>query len=169
VGPLAKVSPDSLPKASNLHYLGPKRYEDLPAYLAGWDVAMMPFARNEATRFISPTKTPEYLAGGCPVVSTSIRDVVSPYAQHGVVEIGDNPTEFVSAIERALDVDVQGLRERADGFLEGHSWDRTWRDMESLVLATVARKRRGVAVPSRELHEGVVRLPIAFSPVVGKP
>jgi UDP-galactopyranose mutase len=169
LGPTAKVNPDALPKASNLHYLGAKRYEDLPTYLAGWDVAMMPFARNEATRFISPTKTPEYLAGGCPVVSTSIRDVVSGYAKHGLVEIGDGPTEFVAAIDRALDVNVQDLRDRADGFLEGHSWDRTWRDMESLVLATVARQRGYIGVPSEESHDGALRVPIAFSPVVGEP
>ena len=75
VGPVAKIAPEDLPKAPNLHWLGQKSYDELPAYLSGWDVALMPFALNEATRFISPTKTPEYLAAGRPVVSTPVRDV----------------------------------------------------------------------------------------------
>ena len=133
VGPIAKVNPGDLPTGPNLHYLGAKSYEDLPAYLAGWDVAMMPFARNEATRYISPTKTPEYLAGGRPVVSTSITDVVNPYARSGLVEIGDTPAQFVTAIERAFDRDLGDLRARADAFLADQSWDRTWEEMEGLL------------------------------------
>ena len=70
VGPTAKIDLDELPRRPNLHYLGNKRYAELPAYVGNWDAAMMPFALNEATRFISPTKTPEYLAAGRPVVST---------------------------------------------------------------------------------------------------
>ena len=81
IGPVVKIHPDSLPKHSNIHYLGPKKYEELPAYLANWDIALLLFARNESTRFISPTKTPEYLAAGKPVISTSIRDVVRPYGE----------------------------------------------------------------------------------------
>ena len=81
VGPVVKIDPTSLPRRSNLHYLGMKGYDDLPSYLAGWDAALMPFAANESTRFISPTKTPEYLAGGRPVISTPIRDVVRPYGE----------------------------------------------------------------------------------------
>ena len=78
IGPVVKIDQATLPRRHNIHYLGMKTYEELPAYLAGWDVAMLPFARNDATRYISPTKTPEYLAAGCPVVSTSIADVVKP-------------------------------------------------------------------------------------------
>ncbi|MCL2451197.1 MAG: glycosyltransferase, partial [Polyangiaceae bacterium] len=88
VGPVVKIDPATLPRLSNLHYLGPKTYEELPAYLAGWDVAMMPFAQNDATRFISPTKTLEYLAGGKPVVSTPIRDVITPFGEMGLVRVG---------------------------------------------------------------------------------
>ena len=79
VGPVVKISEDELPRAANIHYLGGKTYEQLPAYLSGWDVALMPFAMNESTQFISPTKTPEYLAGGKPVVSTPVKDVVRSY------------------------------------------------------------------------------------------
>ena len=79
-----------------------KTYAELPAYLSGWDVALLPFARNESTRFISPTKTPEYLAAGCPVVSTPVRDVVRPYGERGYVAIAQTPSEFIAAIELAL-------------------------------------------------------------------
>ena len=79
VGPTAKIDLDELPRRPNLHYLGNKRYAELPAYVGNWDAAMMPFALNEATRFISPTKTPEYLAAGRPVVSTPVVDVVRQY------------------------------------------------------------------------------------------
>jgi UDP-galactopyranose mutase len=102
VGPVVKIDEAELPRAPNLHYLGGRPYAELPRYLAGWDVALMPFARNEATRFISPTKTPEYLAAGAPVVSTSIRDVVRPYGDLGLVRIADAPDDFVAAIEAAL-------------------------------------------------------------------
>src|SRR5690606_16220493 len=85
VGPVVKIDSDSLPRRPNIHYLGAKTYDELPHYLAGWDVALMPFALNEATRFISPTKTPEYLAGGRAVVSTPISDVVRSYGGTSMV------------------------------------------------------------------------------------
>ena len=84
---MVKISPDDLPRRANLHYPGGRGYAELPDYLRGWDVALMPFAINEATRFISPTKAPEYLAGGKPVVSTPVADVVSRYAGIHAVEI----------------------------------------------------------------------------------
>src|SRR6185503_16295895 len=99
IGPIVKIDPNTLPKQSNIHYLGPKKYEELPDYLAGWDIALLLFARNESTRFISPTKTPEYLAAGKPVISTSIRDVIRPYGDLNLVRIADSPTEFIRAAE----------------------------------------------------------------------
>jgi UDP-galactopyranose mutase len=100
----------------------------------------MPFARNEATRFISPTKTPEYLAGGRAVASTSIRDVVHPYADLGLVHIGDSPDEFIAAVTRALEEDVVDLRKRADAFLSGISWEQTWAAMQRLIDPIVASR-----------------------------
>jgi UDP-galactopyranose mutase len=144
VGPVVKIDPATLPRAPNLHYLGPKRYADLPAYLAGWDVALLPFARNEATRFISPTKTPEYLAGGKPVVSTSIRDVVRPYGELGLARIADDPRDFVAAVEECLAAPRADLCARADAFLAGCSWDATWARVERVLDAALAR-RRGAA------------------------
>lgn len=140
VGPVVKIDPESLPRRANLHYLGMKGYADLPLYLAGWDVALMPFAQNESTRFISPTKTPEYLAGGRPVVSTPIRDVVKPYGEEGMVEIADGPEEFVAAVERALSGYGEGWLERVDEFLSHGSWSRTWREMSDLIDASIAER-----------------------------
>jgi UDP-galactopyranose mutase len=140
IGPTAKVDPAMLPGGENLHYLGPKPYAALPAYLAGWDVAMLPFARNAATRFISPTKTPEYLAAGKPVVSTSIRDVVRPYGRQGLARIADTVDEFVAAVDAAL-VEPAGERIRAaDAFLTHTSWDGTWTKMRQIIEDAMASR-----------------------------
>jgi UDP-galactopyranose mutase len=125
LGPIAKIDPASLPRASNIHYLGMKTYSDLPRYMRGWDAAILPFARNEATRFISPTKTPEYLAAGLPVVSTSIRDVVRPYGDLGLVHIADEARAFGEALALALETDLPRHRAAAGAFLATMSWDRT--------------------------------------------
>jgi UDP-galactopyranose mutase len=116
IGPVVKISEDDLPKAENIHYLGGKSYDELPDYIASWDVAMMPFALNESTRFISPTKTPEYLAAGKPVVSTPIRDVVRPYGEAGLVRIAGTPEQFVRAIDEALNEDAAERRRNANEF-----------------------------------------------------
>ena len=139
LGPVAKIDPGRLPRGPNVHYLGPKPYADLPAYLSGWDVALLPFARNETTRFISPTKTPEYLAAGKPVVSTSIRDVVRSYGDQGVVRIADAPDEFIEAIEATLiEQDDGGARQaRIDELLRDLSWDRTWSEMQERIAHAV--------------------------------
>jgi UDP-galactopyranose mutase len=129
IGPVIKIAPDVLPRRPNLYWLGSKTYDELPAYLAGWDVAMLPFARNDATRFISPTKTPEYLAAGKPVVSTSITDVVRPYGREGLAWIADSAGEFAAAIDEALRSDRIARLAHADAFLADRSWDRTWDEM----------------------------------------
>src|SRR5947209_2419981 len=112
IGPVAKIDPELLPQRPNIHYLGAKTYKELPDYLAGWDVALLLFAQNESTRYISPTKTPEYLAAGKPVVSTSIRDVVRPYGEMGMAQIADTVDQFVRCVERAMGSKPRGWRER---------------------------------------------------------
>ncbi|MBD2497410.1 UDP-galactopyranose mutase [Nostoc sp. FACHB-280] len=140
IGPVVKIDPAILPQRENIHYLGSKDYKELPAYLAGWDLAMLPFARNEATRFISPTKTPEYLAAAKPVVSTSIRDVVRPYGESKLVRIADTVDEFVVAAEQAMQEDnsATGWLSRVDAFLEKISWDRTLASMMKLIDSAIA-------------------------------
>ncbi len=133
IGPVVKIDPAELPRRPNIHYLGGKDYKDLPKYLAGWDVALLPFARNESTRFISPTKTPEYLAAGKAVVSTSIRDVIRPYGQQRLVRIADTAADFVAAIEAAMNEDDAERIQRVDAFLGQNSWDRTWAHMKRLI------------------------------------
>jgi len=137
IGPVVKIDPATLPMRPNIHYLGPKQYEELPQYVAGWDVAFLPFARNEATRFISPTKTPEYMAAGKPVVSTSIRDVVRPYGQQGLVRIADDVPEFVRACTAAMAEDPTKRTTQADAFLRQTSWDGTWTRIRRLVDAVL--------------------------------
>ncbi len=153
VGPIAKIDPASLPQRPNVYHLGTRPYDLLPDYLAGWDVALMPFARNASTRFISPTKTPEYLAGGRPVVSTSIADVVQPYGEGGLVRIADRPADFIAACEAAMADDDTWLA-RADRFLAGMSWDRTWAEMDR--LAARAARRRTSTASRRSLRPAIV-------------
>ena len=153
IGPVAKIDPAVLPRHKNIHYLGGKDYKELPAYLAGWDLAMLPFVRNESTRFISPTKTPEYLAAGKPVVSTSIRDVVRPYGQEGMVLIADTVAEFVAAAEKAMQEDSKrsAWLGRVDAFLEQISWDRTWADMSRLIESAINVKAHSHGVSNAAL------------------
>ena len=128
VGPVVKIAEEDLPRRHNIHYLGGKAYEQLPSYLSGWDVALMPFAMNESTQFISPTKTPEYLAGGKPVVSTPIKDVVRHYGHLEGVMIADNAEDFVTQCERALELSrnpERGWLAEADVMLSATSWDTT--------------------------------------------
>ncbi|WP_426749712.1 glycosyltransferase family 1 protein [Myxococcus sp. Y35] len=140
LGPVVKIDAAHLPHRPNLHFLGSKPYTQLPTYLAGWDVALMPFAHNASTRFISPTKTPEYLAAGRPVVSTSIRDVVRPYGEQGLVRIADTPMAFVRACEAALVEDRAGWLSRVDAYLATMSWDATWTRMKALLDAATRRR-----------------------------
>jgi UDP-galactopyranose mutase len=145
IGPVVKISEEDLPKRDNIHYLGGKDYKDLPKYIAGWDVAIMPFAINDSTKFISPTKTPEYLAAGKPVVSTPIRDVVRPYGELSLVHIAATAEEFVSACEQALSEHTEDRIKAADEFLSQMSWDKTWQQMADLIEEAAAKKRKAAA------------------------
>jgi glycosyltransferase involved in cell wall biosynthesis len=148
LGPTAKIDAMDLPRRPNVHHLGMKAYAELPSYLAGWDVGWMPFARNEATRYISPTKTPEYLAAGLTVVSTSIRDVVERYGDRGLVSIADEVDTTVDAMGRAL-AGHGPDRAAVDRFLAEGSWDRTWAAIAEIIdgLEAPIRRRPAVAIP----------------------
>lgn len=141
IGPVVKIDAGSLPQLHNIHYLGGKSYDELPSYLAGWDIALIPFANNESTKFISPTKTPEYLAGGKPVISTPIADVVDPYGKNDLVYIVNNADEFVRAAEFELSLENkrQWLLD-VDEFLKDNSWDNTFQQMNALMASALERK-----------------------------
>lgn len=141
VGPVVKIDPATLPRGPNLHYLGGRDYARLPAYLTGWDVCLLPFARNEATRFISPTKTLEYMAAEKPIVSTPIADVAGPYAD--IVRLIETPDEFVRACEQSLAGLDERRRGRMRGVLANTSWDATARAMETLIDRAVTRRTAG--------------------------
>ena len=152
IGPVVKIDPATLPQRPNIHWLGGKSYKELPEYLSGWDAAMLPFAHNESTRFISPTKTPEYLAAGLPVVSTSITDVVRPYGAERLVRIADDAATFATELDAALRIDANDANwaARRDSFLAQNSWDITWRKMFNLIESRIAvRELKPVAVPVR--------------------
>lgn len=141
VGPVVKIERSRLPWAPNLRYMGQQPYHDLPGYLAGWDVCLMPFAKNDATRFISPTKVLEYMAADRPIVSTSIEDVAAPYGE--IVFLGDGPAGFLEACDRALnqsEADRAARRARARQVLAGTSWDETVDRMDA-ILRRVAGDR----------------------------
>ena len=138
IGPVVKIDPATLPQNTNIHYLGQKSYQDLPAYLAGWNVALLPFLLNESTRFISPTKTPEYLAAGIPVVSTPIHDVVNPYGNNKLVHICNDSDDFAKAINRELSTkDRSQWQAQVEEFLKFLSWDLTQKEMETRICSTI--------------------------------
>jgi UDP-galactopyranose mutase len=154
VGPVVKIDPAALPQRPNLHWIGGRDYADLPAYLSGWDVALMPFAINEATRFISPTKTPEYLAGGRPVVSTPIADVVSDYGALQAVRIAGTADEFIAACDDQLSLRPLGdWLKQADAQLANTSWDKTQAAMDKLIQSAIAQ-RRAAKTPAIRLANG---------------
>ena len=143
LGPVIKIAPQDLPQAPNLHYPGMKDYNDLPVYLSHFDVALVPFAMNEATRFLSPTKTLEYLAAHKPVVSTPIPDIVELYGDY--VRIGETPAEFVTQIEAALAATPEERfirRQREQQLLTRYTWDNIAERMGELI-ATADQEKVG--------------------------
>ena len=146
VGPVVKIDESTVPMAPNIHRLGMQPYGDLPSLFAHADVGLMPFALNEATRYISPTKTPEYLAAGLPVVSTPIADVIRGYGDLDLVHIAAGPDEFVAACRVALSDPRPSPA--VDARLAGMSWDATWEAMYALIEEAVARREVMDPVPA---------------------
>jgi UDP-galactopyranose mutase len=140
---VVKIDPATLPRAANIHYLGEKSYQELPAYLGGWDIALIPFKLNKSTKFISPTKTPEYLAGGKPVLSTPIRDVVNPYGMRGLVSIVENAEDFIEKAKVELGRKSKSRwLSKVDNFLRGNSWDSIWGKMDDLIQRSYHRDQK---------------------------
>jgi protoporphyrinogen oxidase/glycosyltransferase involved in cell wall biosynthesis len=163
VGPVVKIDPASLPRRDNIHYLGQQAYEDLPAFVAGWDVCLLPFALNDSTRYISPTKTLEYMAAGKPIVGTPITDVAEPHGD--LVSIGATPGEFVDACRAALELDpaaraalAAAMRER----IGTTSWDETAARMQEILSGVRHERRRTIVSPDPAAADapGVVGMPL---------
>ncbi len=136
VGPVVKIGRERLPQRPNIHWLGQQPYDILPQLVAGWDVCLMPFALNDATRYISPTKTLEYMACSRPSVSTSIRDVVEPYGH--LVSIADTADDYTAACEAILRRSPQeqaGHAQALADIVARTSWDATAREMGELIAA----------------------------------
>jgi glycosyltransferase involved in cell wall biosynthesis len=141
IGPVLKIEEAALPRRPNIHYLGRQDYQDLPGFLKGFDVAMLPFARNEATRFISPTKTLEYMAAQRPIVSTPIPDVIDLYGE--VVRIAETPEAFVAAADAALAEDASARerrRAKEQTLLQRYAWDTIADEMEALIVDRLGRR-----------------------------
>jgi glycosyltransferase involved in cell wall biosynthesis len=154
VGPVVKIDPAHLPQAQNIHYMGQRGYNDLPKFLAGWDVCLLPFALNESTKFISPTKVLEYMAAELPAVSTPITDVKVPYGD--VVAIANDAQEFIAACDRMLTMNAEqqaALKEKMRAVVAGTSWDNTAAKMHHLIQTTVpANKADRLLNPSADLE-----------------
>jgi Glycosyl transferases group 1 len=158
LGPVVKIDPATLPQAPNLHWLGGKSYAELPAYLAHWDAGFMPFAMNAATRFISPTKTPEFLAAGVPVASTPIKDVVAEWGRPKLVSIAASAREMAEAIDGLLELDRAPWLARVNQKLATMSWAQTWDDMFAAIeQARGVKEPQAAAMPIGSMH-GHVRV-----------
>jgi glycosyltransferase involved in cell wall biosynthesis len=168
VGPVVKIDPASLPQRANIHYLGQRSYADLPRLLAGWDVCLMPFALNEATKFISPTKVLEYMAAHKPIVSTPITDVAKPYGH--VVEVAQTAPEFIAACERMLALDDAQRAQMVDKMrqiVSATSWNQTAQRMRELMDTTApARHLERFSEPS-DLAAALVSGKVESLPTAG--
>jgi protoporphyrinogen oxidase/glycosyltransferase involved in cell wall biosynthesis len=151
VGPVVKIDPANLPRAANIHYFGQRTYNELPQFLAGWDVCLLPFALNESTRFISPTKVLEYMAAELPSVSTPITDVKVPYGD--IVAIADTPEKFIAACDRMLAASSEQkatMVERMREIVAGTSWDKTAARMHHLIENTAPGHKAPRPVPAND-------------------
>ena len=164
VGPVVKIDPAELPRADNVHYMGQRNYDDLPKFLAGWDVCLLPFAMNDSTKFISPTKVLEYMAAEKLSVSTPITDVKVPYGD--VVAIASTADEFIAACERMLaasEAEKTQLVERMRDIVANTSWDKTASRMHELISTTAPGEARSAAAAVLEAGTAarVSPLPVA--------
>jgi glycosyltransferase involved in cell wall biosynthesis len=139
VGPVLKVDAAVLPQRHNLHWLGQKAYADLPSYCKGFDVCLMPFAINEATEFINPTKSLEYMATGRPIVSSAVPDVVTNFGS--VVKVANNHNEFISACKAACQQPDDQSIERGLRMVAENSWEHIVSKLEGHVVEALLKKQ----------------------------
>jgi UDP-galactopyranose mutase len=154
VGEVSRGGREPMSSRPNLHWLGSRPYADLPGYASGWSAAILPFARSEATRFLSPPQIPEFLAAGRTIVSTPLRDVMHPYGASGLVSVAETLEGFVAALESAFQGQSVQWLTTVDRYLRALSWESAWEGIEHLLNGVILR--RDVA-SSGERREG--RLP----------
>jgi hypothetical protein len=153
IGPVVKIEASTLPLNDNIHYLGIKDYKELPSYISGWDLCIMPFAINASTEFISPTKTPEFLAAGKRVISTPIHDVVKPYGINGLVTIAETAEQFIETAEHDLRIaDKIAWLYKVDQFLNSISWEETWNGMSSRIDIALRGKKLFYNIKTKKSH-----------------
>jgi UDP-galactopyranose mutase len=173
IGPVVKISPDDLPRAPNIHWLGSRDYAQLPDYAVHWDVALMPFACNASTRFISPTKTPEYMASGLPVVSTPIKDVVDTYGALASIRIAEDAAGFAAACEDLLGATGENRaawRGEAADCLADKSWkglaDRIAQQLNDKLIDRQVTHIMQSRLPLRRRHYDVLVVGAGFAGAV---
>jgi glycosyltransferase involved in cell wall biosynthesis len=139
IGPVLKVDEATLPKRPNLHWLGQRSYSDLPNYCKGFDICLMPFALNESTEFINPTKALEYMATGRMIVSSAVPDVVRNFGT--VVKIAGDKDEFISLCRQALEKPEQDAIERGLQMASENTWEKIVARMEGHIKEALITKR----------------------------
>ncbi len=152
-GPVVKIDPATLPQRANIHWLGQQPYEVLPHLVAEWDVCLLPFARNESTRFISPTKTLEYMAAEKPIVSTPIHDVVSLYGD--CVSVAATAGEFIAACALSLAetaAERQVRLERMRSHVNRCTWDRTAREIHQEIEAMLQTQHAAAMIDAEDVR-----------------
>jgi glycosyltransferase involved in cell wall biosynthesis len=165
VGPVVKVEPAELPQAPNIHWLGQRQYAELPAHVKGFDVCLMPFALNEATEYINPTKTLEYMAAGKPIVSTAVSDVVHNFTP--VVSVAHSTEEFIAAVHAAIEAPNAEMIARGLEQARANSWESIVSRMERIIRDAMRtrddRAGRSVAEPSRSGGRAATRTRTALA------
>jgi glycosyltransferase involved in cell wall biosynthesis len=139
VGPHMKVDPAGFPKDPNIFFLGARKYDDLPSYVKSFAVCLMPFALNESTEFINPTKALEYMATGRPIISTAIEDVVAQFGD--VVDIARSPAEFIASCEKAIAGSEPARLQAAIDLARSNSWERIVAELERHLHEAIISKR----------------------------
>jgi glycosyltransferase involved in cell wall biosynthesis len=152
VGPFAKIDPASLPRLPNIHWMGQRAYHDLPAFVKAFDVCLMPFALNEATHFINPTKTLEYMAAAKPVVSTAVPDVVRNFTP--VVRVAHCEGEFVRAVQEAVGNPDHGLIQQGVALARQSSWEAIVGAMRGHMLRAISRHLPATGLRGRTMRPG---------------
>ena len=146
VGPVAKINPTSLPRRPNLHWLGARPYEQLPAITKGFDVCLMPFAINAATEYINPTKALEYMAAGRPVVATAINEVKSNFS--GVSRIARNHDDFIKLCRREARSPSRSRIQRGLKLAADNTWEAITAKMQGHINEALSRRRASMTEDS---------------------